>query len=179
MATFAEKVVIMLSLSYLKSILFIENTETVNGVTTTIITPELEGVTSKKQVLEARAGMGGAVQLLQSKQLPVAIILEHAEQHTLSLHSDGGFHECTQSVWIMEQRRFNEEPADVMERCFARFKRFYTILVEHVADAELKGWRENNDVTAYDREAGDYVGYEVFIRFRENDDLTYHANEQG
>ena len=157
----------MLNLTYLNTILFPNNM------------PDIDGITSTKQVLEARAGMGGAVQLLQSKQLPVAIVLEHAEQHTLSLRDDGGFHECTQSVWIMEQRRFNEEPADVMARCFDRFKRFDTILVEHVTDAELKGWRENNEVTAYDREAGDYVGYELFIRFREYNDLTYHANEQG
>jgi hypothetical protein len=44
-----------------------------------------------------------------------------------------------------------------------------------VTDAELKGWRENNAITAYDREAGDYVGYELFIRFSEYNDLTYHA----
>lgn len=162
-----QKEEIMLSLNYLNTILF------PNG------TPDIEGIESTKQVLEARAGMGGAVQLLQSKQLPVAIVLEHAEQHTLSLRSDGGFHECTQSVWIMEQRRFNEEAADVMERCFARFKRFYTILINRVTDIQLEGWLENNEVTAYDREAGDYVGYEIFIRFREYNDLTYHANQQG
>ena len=153
----------MLSLNYLQSILFEDET------------PLLDGIGSKQQVLEARAGMGGAIQLLQSKQLPVATVLEHAEQHTLSLHADGGFHELTQSVWIMEQRRFNEEPAEVMARCFDRFKRLYTILVAHIEDAELVGWRENNDVTAYDREAGDYVGYELSVRFKEYTNLSYHA----
>ena len=163
MATFAQKVVIMLSLSYLNTILFPSGT------------PDIDGVTSTKQVMEARAGMGGAVELIQSKNLPVAIVLEHAEEHTLMLADDGGFHQCVQSLWIMEQRRFNEEQADVMERCFARFKRLYTILLHHVKDAELQGWRENNEITAYDREAGDYVGYELFIHFREYNDLTYHA----
>lgn len=163
MATFAQKVVIMLSLSYLKTILFPNDT------------PDMDGVTSTKQVMEARAGMSGAVELIQSKKLPVAIVLEHAEEHTLMLADDGGFHQCVQSVWIMEQGRFNEEPAEVMERCFARFKRLYTILLNHVTDAELKGWRENNAITAYDREAGDYVGYELFIRFSEYNDMTYHA----
>lgn len=171
-----QKEVIMLSLNYLKKILFRTELDDNNN---DVKVPEIEGLTKEDWVMECRAGMGGAVQLLQSKKVPVAFVLEHAEQHTLSLHSDGGFHECTQSVWIMEQRKFNEEAADVMERCFARFKRFYTILIKHVTDAELKGWRENNEVTAYDREAGDYVGYEVFIRFRENDDLTYYANQQG
>lgn len=153
----------MLSLNYLTSILFPDNL------------PDMEGIESKEQVLEARAGMGGAVQLLQSKNLPVAIVLEHAEQHQLSLRNDGGFHECTQSVWIMEMKAYNEEEAEVMERCYQRFKRLYSIMLHHheLGDAELGRWIETNEMNAYDREAGSYVGYEVFIHFREDEDLSY------
>ena len=65
----------MLTLDYLKSILFIEETETVNGVTTTSITPEVEGVTSEDQVLESVAGYDGIIELIQTKGLPVAVVL--------------------------------------------------------------------------------------------------------
>lgn len=153
----------MLSLNYLKSILFPNDR------------PDMEGVDSKDWVLEARAGMGGAVKLIQDKDLPVCIVLEHAEQHQLSLRNDGGFHDCTQSVWIMEMVASDESPEDVMERCYQRFRRFYTIMLhraEH-GDTELDRWIERNEMTAYDREAGDYVGYEVFIHFSEYEDLTY------
>lgn len=151
----------MLSLSYLKSILF------VNGH------PDIAGIDKKDYILEARAGMDGAIQMIQKKDLPLCIVLEHAERHSLSLHNDGGFHECTQSVWIMEMVGEKEDSQAVMERCFTRFKRLYSILINHREDKPLQGWFENNEINAYAREAGSYVGYEAFVNFRENDDLSY------
>lgn len=151
----------MLSLNYLKSILFVDGR------------PDVDGIEKKDLILEARAGMDGAIQMIQNKNLPRCIVLEHAERHSLSLRNDGGFHECTQSLWIMEMVGDHEDGQLVMERCFARFKRLYSILIEHVDDRELQGWIENNEVSAYAREAGSYVGYEIFINFRENEDLSY------
>ena len=151
----------MLTLNYLKSILF------VNG------RADIDGIDRKERILESRAGMDGAIQIIQNKNLPVCICLEHAERHTLSLRNMGGFHESTQSVWIMEMVGEKEDGQEVMQRCYDRFKRLYSILINHCEDKELVGWIENNEINAYAREAGSYVGYEVFINFRENMDLSY------
>lgn len=151
----------MLSLNYLKSILF------VNGC------PDITGIDKKDYILEARAGMDGAIQMIQKKELPLCIVLEHAERHSLSLHNGGGFHECTQSIWIMEMVGEREDAQEVMERCFNRFKRLYSILINHHEDQQMQGWIENNEINAYAREAGSYVGFEVFINFRANEDLSY------
>lgn len=151
----------MLSLTYLKSILFVDGR------------PDMDGIERKDLILEARSGMDGAIQMIQNKDLPRCIVLEHAERHALSLHNMGGFHECTQSVWLMERVAAGEEAQDVMERCYARFRRLYSIMIEHSDDPQLRGWIENNEINAYAREAGDYVGFELFVNFRENEDLSY------
>ena len=152
----------MLSLNYLKSILF------VNG------RADIDGIDRKEYILEARAGMDGAIQIIQNKNLPLCILLEHAERHSLSVSPNGGgFHETTQSIWIMEKVAETEDAQAVMERCFARFKRLYSILINHHEDNPLQGWIENNEINGYAREAGDYVGYEVFVNFREYENLSY------
>lgn len=153
----------MLTLNYLKSILF------PNG------RPDMEGIENENQVLECRSGMGGAVQMIQKMEMPVGIVLEQSEIHSLSLRNDGGFHDCTQSVWIMEMAAHDEPECEVMERCYQRFRRLYSIFLHRLeqGDAELGRWIERNEMNAYDREAGCYVGYEVFINFREYEDLSY------
>lgn len=151
----------MLKLDYLQSILFVDDK------------PDIEGIDNVEKIIESRAGMNGAIQLLQSKGLSVAIVLEHAERHGFSLHNMGGFHECTQSIWVMEMVAADELPEDVMDRCLARCQRLYTIFVNHIEDRPLAGWIENNEVNAYARDSGSYVGYEMFINFRENMDLSY------
>lgn len=161
MGYFCPKYTIMLSLNYLKSILF------VNG------RPDIDGIDRKEYILEARAGMDGAIQIIQNKNLPLCILLEHAERHTLSLHNDGGFHETTQSIWIMEKVAETEDAQEVSDRCLDRFKRLYSILINHYEDKQMKGWIENNEINGYAREAGDYVGFEVFVNFRACEDLSY------
>ena len=145
----------------LKSILFVEKL------------PEINGIDTEDYILEARAGMNGAIQIIQNSDLPACILLEHAERHTFSLRNDGGFHESTQSIWIMEKVAETEDPQEVSDRCLARFKRLYSILIEHNEDKQMKGWIENNEINGYAREAGDYVGFEVFVNFRANEDLSY------
>lgn len=160
----------MLTLSYLTKILF--RTET-DGNGEEVKIPEIDGLDNPEWLMECRAGMGGAIQLIQNKNLPVCLVLEHPERHSLSLRNMGGFHECTMSVWIMEMVANEENPEDVMEKCYNRFKRLYSVLVNHIGDHQLEGWIENNELSAYDREAGTYVGYEVFINFHEYEDLSY------
>lgn len=163
MGYFCPKYTIMLSLNYLKSILFVKKL------------PEIDGINTENCILEARAGLDGAIQLIQNKDLPVCIVLEHAERHSFSLRNMGGFQELTQSLWVMEMVGADEPPEDVMDRCLARCKRIYTILVNRYDkdDKQLRSWVESNEVSAYAREAGSYVGYEMFIAFRENIDLSY------
>ena len=155
----------MLTLPYLKSILIHDGLH------------ELDGIEDENQILECRAGMGGAIKLIQEKGLPVAMVMEHPERHSLSLRNWGGFHECTPSIWIMERVAYDETAESVMARCYERYRKFFTVLVKHFEDDQLEGWRENAELTAYDREAGSYVGYEVFINFRENEDLSYDAGQ--
>lgn len=153
----------MLSLNYLKSILF------VNG------RPDIDGIENKNQVVEVRAGMGGAIKVLQKKDYNAYFVLEQPERHVFSLRNDGGWHECTQSIWIMELVSSAEQPEDVMERCLQRCERLFSIFVNRKDedDKQLKGWIENNEMNAYARESGDYVGYEVFVNFRETKNMEY------
>lgn len=151
----------MLTLDYLKSLLFPDDQ------------PDLDGITDKDQLLETRSGMGGAIELLQRKNLPAAVVLERPERHGFSLRNGGGRHSCTVSVWVMEMVTANESAEEVMDRCLARVERLYTILVGHFDDEQLGGWRENSDVDAYERETGSYAGYEMFIKFNESKDLSY------
>lgn len=163
---FCPKRKTMLTLQYLKTILLNDGH------------PELDGIDQENRIFEVRAGMGGAIETIQNKNLPVCLVLEHPERHVLSLRNMGGFHECTLSIWVMEMVARNERPEDVMERCYKRIERLYTVLVGHIDDPQLKGWIENNEMSAYDREAGSYVGYEAFVNFRDNKDLSYVARSQ-
>lgn len=167
-ANFAKKKKAMLTLQYLRKILFQPDPQ--NPVKSL---PELEGLTDPDWIMECRSGMGGAVEIIQNKDLPVCLVLEHPERHGLSLRNDGGFHECTPSLWIMEMVSGEETAESVMERCYNRFLKLFKVFVKHQDDKDLEGWIENNEMNAYDREAGSYVGYEVFVNFREYENLGY------
>lgn len=160
----------MLTLEYLKQTFF-RRTTGANGHETWI--PDIEGLANRDWVMECRAGMDGAIQLIQTKNVPLGIVLEHAESGRLMLRNDGGFSDSVQSLWVMEQLPFNGNSPEVMQRCLARVERIYSIFIRHHKDEPLRGWVENNEVGYYAREAGSYVGYEMTIHFRENRDLSY------
>lgn len=160
----------MLTLDYLNQIFFRTVTDA-NGNEAKV--PEIEGLTNPDWLMECRAGMDGAIQLLQLKNVPVGVVLEHAESGRLMLRNDGGFQEAVQSLWVMEQVPNGGNAATVMDRCLARVERIYSILILHRKDAPLRGWIENNEVGYYAREAGAYVGYEMTVHFRENRNLSY------
>lgn len=151
----------MLTLDYLKTLCFPQSQ------------PDIDGLASDEWVMECRAGMDGAIQLIQKKGVPVAVVLEHAESGRLMLRNDGGFVDTVQSLWVMEKAPYGGDAAAVMTRCLARVECIYGILILHRKDAPLRGWVENNEVGYYAREASDYVGYEMTVRFRENKDLRH------
>lgn len=171
----------MLTLDYLKSILFIEETETVNGVTTTTITPEVEGVTSVDQVLESAAGYDGIIELIQTKGLPVAVVLEHNEMGNLSIRP-GGFMMASQSIWIMEMVAADEDRRAIQMNCWRRMKRIISVLAKHFDDDDkplVDKW-EPEDIPYGIRNAGsNYTGYEMLLHFNENIDLSYHPLNDG
>lgn len=171
----------MLTLDYLKSILFIEETETVNGVTTTTITPEVEGVTSEDQVLESAAGYDGIIELIQTKGLPVAVVLEHNEMGNLSIRP-GGFMMASQSIWIMEIVAADEDRRAIQMNCWRRMKRIISVLAKHFDDDDkplVDKW-EPEDIPYGIRNAGsNYTGYEMLLHFNENIDLSYHPLNDG
>ena len=171
----------MLTLDYLKSILFIEETETVNGVTTTTITPEVEGVTSVDQVLESAAGYDGIIELIQTKGLPVAVVLEHNEMGNLSIRP-GGFMMASQSIWIMEMVAADEARRAIQMNCWRRMKRIISVLAKHFDDDDkplVDKW-EPEDIPYGIRNAGsNYTGYEMLLHFNENIDLSYHPMNDG
>lgn len=170
----------MLTLDYLKSILFIEETETVNGVTTTI-TPEVEGVTSEDQVLESAAGYDGIIELIQTKGLPVAVVLEHNEMGNLSIRP-GGFMMASQSIWIMEMVAADEDRRAIQMNCWRRMKRIISVLAKHFADDDkplVDKW-DPEDIPYGIRNAGsNYTGYEMLLHFNEDIDLSYHPLNDG
>lgn len=160
----------MLTLDYLNQIFFRTVTDQ-NGNETKV--PEIEGLTNPDWLMECRAGMDGAIALIQKKNVPVAVVLEHAEAGTLSLRNSGGFNQATQSLWVMEMVPYDGSAPDVMDRCMERVFRIYTILVKHHEDAQLRTWLETNEVNYYAREAGSYVGWEMTVHFSENRNLSY------
>lgn len=171
----------MLTLDYLKSILFIEETETVNGVTTTTITPEVEGVTSEDQVLESAAGYDGIIELIQTKGLPVAVVLEHNEMGNLSIRP-GGFMMASQSIWIMEMVAADEDRRAIQMNCWRRMKRIISVLAKHFDedDEPLVDKWEPEDIPYGIRNAGsNYTGYEMLLHFNEDIDLSYHPLNDG
>lgn len=163
----------MLTLSYLNNIFFTPETDEHGD---TVLVPEIDGLDKPEWLMECRAGMDGAIALIQKKNVPVAVVLEHAEAGTLSLRNSGGFNQATQSLWVMEMVPFGGNAPDVMDRCLERVFRIYSILVKHREDALLRTWLETNEVNYYAREAGSYVGWEMTVHFRENKNLSYATN---
>ena len=163
----------MLTLNYLNQIFFRTVTDENDNE---VKVPEIDGLDNPEWLMECRAGMDGAIAMIQKKNVPVAVVLEHAEAGRLSLKNSGGLNEATQSLWVMEMVPFGGSAPDKMDRCLERVFRIYSILVKHHADPQLRTWLETNEVNYYAREAGSYVGYEMTIHFRENKDLSYAAN---
>lgn len=151
----------MLTIDYLKQLCFPQGQ------------PDVDGLDRQDWVMECRAGMDGAIALIQTKNVPVAVVLEQPESGRLMLRNDGGFVDTVQSLWVMEQVPFNGNAPEVMQRCMDRVVRLYSILVSHHADRQLRRWAESNEVGYYAREANSYVGYEMTIHFREDKDLSY------
>ncbi len=115
----------MLTLEYLKSILFKEETETV--------VPMVLGLDKPDWVLESAAGYDGIIELIQTKGLPVAVVLEHNEMGNLSIRP-GGFMMASQSIWIMEMVAADEDRRALQMNCWRRMKRIISVLAKHFDD---------------------------------------------
>ena len=151
----------MLTLNYLKSILFVKKL------------PEIDGINTENCIIESAAGYDGIIELIQHVDLPVAVVLEHNEMGNLGLHNDGGFMTASQSLWVMEMVGEREDRRRVQERCWARAKRILAVMIEHCDDAPLKQWVKG-DIPYGIRNAGpNYTGYELTLHFTEDIDLSY------
>lgn len=138
----------------------------------TIIGGKIDGLTdTTEQVMESDAGYDGIIELIQTKGLPLAMVLEPSEMGNFSFRP-GGFHITTQSVWIMEMVGADETRRAVQQRCFTALHNLLVTLKDHKDDSQLEGW-DWLDIPYGVRNAGpNYTGYEVFIRFTEDTDLA-------
>lgn len=144
-----------------------------------ILTNEVPGLKdTEDQVLESAAGYDGIIELIQTKGLPVAVILEHNEMGNLSIRP-GGFQTGSQSLWVMEMVAADEDRHAVQQQCWARAKRIVSVLLHRfdLDDAPLRQW-DWNDIPYGVRNAGsNYTGYELVLHFTEDIDLSYHEPE--
>lgn len=164
----------MIDLQYLQQIV-IRRTE--EGVTTGI--PD---ITDAAQVIESAAGFDGIVAAIQKKGQRHIVVLEHDDMGFFYINP-GGLNEATQTVWIMEMIGGSDESLrrPAQQRCFNKMRQLIRILIKHRDDAQLCGWRpeENDDAIGYIcHNAGpNYTGYEMTLRFRETTDLSDDGTE--
>lgn len=164
-----KKVIVMLTLDFLQNMCL----PNADGQVSVLV----DGISKASQIMESRAGLDGIIELIQHKGPDVSIVLEHSGFGRLSLRNCGGFHEQSQSVWVVEMVGAMDDETAVMQRCMSRVLQLYGLLLRHVDDTHLCGWIENNDISYYPRNAGSYVGYEMMVNFKDVIDLSYH--EQG
>ena len=182
---------IMLTLDYLQSILFKREQASVTPHVTPravnphqidpiiIVKPEVEGLEKPEWVLESAAGYDGIIELIQTKGLPVCVVLEHNEVGNFSMHQ-GGFEQTSQSIWVMEMVAADEDRRKVQVECRQRMERIISILGKHFDedDKPLVGKWDLHDIPYGIRNAGsNYTGYEFVLHFAEDIDLSYHPIE--
>lgn len=182
---------IMLTLDYLQSILFKREQASVTPHVTPravnphqidpiiIVKPEVEGLEKPEWVLESAAGYDGIIELIQTKGLPVCVVLEHNEMGNLSIRP-GGFMMASQSIWIMEMVAADEDRRAIQMNCWRRMKRIISVLAKHFDDDDkpLVGKWDPEDIPYGIRNAGsNYTGYEFVLHFAEDIDLSYHPLE--
>lgn len=162
---FASNLTIMLTLDYLKSIL----KKSENG--------GLPFLTDDKQFLESAAGYDGIVELLQTKNIDVTLILEHNQIGEFSFRP-GGFHVASQSLWIMRKVGFNEDRTHVQHEAFGDMKDILCMFGEHQHDAAFENWEWNHIPYGIRNAGANYTGYEFTLQFDEDTDLSYGAIRQ-
>ncbi len=150
-----------------------------------ILTGKIPGVNdTSTQVIESAAGYDGIIELIQTKELPVAVILEHNEVGNFSFRP-GGFLQASQSIWIMEMVAVDEDRRSIQQNCFNSVRHLLTALKtvkEDLPDGsmdELAGW-DWLEIPYGVRNAGsNFTGYEVTLYFRENTDLSGLREEES
>jgi len=157
----------MLTLSYLQGILDNE----VPGLKDTA-----------EQVLESAAGYDGIIEIIETKGLPIAVILEHNELGNLSVRP-GGFQTSSQSIWVMQMVAADEDRRAIQLECWSMAKRIISVLLLHLDigepnDKPIAQW-DPHDIPYGIRNAGpNYTGYELVLHFAEDIDLSYHPLPQ-
>lgn len=147
----------MLDLSYLKNVL----------------AGKLKGVDGD-DIIESAAGYDGIVALIQTKNLPTVIVLEHNEVGEFSFRP-GGFQKASQSLWVMRMVGRDDSRRAVQNDCKAMMKRILSVFTARNEDAQLSGW-EWGSVPYGIRNAGpNYTGYEFTMNFSEDIDLSYNG----
>lgn len=144
-----------------------------------ILTNEVPGLKdTTEQVLESAAGYDGIVELIESKELPVAVVLEHNEMGNISIRP-GGFQISTQSLWVMEMVAADEDRRAIQKKCWAMATRIIGVLIhrweeDEEKDKPIKQW-DWHDIPYGIRNAGsNYTGYELVLHFTEDIDISYH-----
>ena len=139
---------------------------------------------TSEQVIESAAGYDGIIELIQNKDLPLVVVLEHNEVGSFSFRP-GGFHTTSQSIWLMEMVAADEDRRSIQQNCFNSVRHLLTALKtvkEDLPDGsmdELAGW-DWLDIPYGVRNAGsNFTGYEVTLYFRENTDLSGLREEES
>lgn len=150
----------MLTLPYLKSIL----------------SGEITGLDTKKNVIESAGGYDGIIALIQTKNTSPLIVLENSEVGEFSVRP-GGFDKTSQSIWVMKMVGRDADRQAVQNDCRAMMKHIISVLInrDEKEDPELAQW-EWDRIPYGTRNAGaNFTGYEFTLYFSEDVDLSYHG----
>lgn len=158
----------MLTLDYLKNILlYSESEEETSGL------PFLK---DERQFLESAGGFDAITELIQTKGIPIALVLEHNEIGDFSFRP-GGFEKSSQSIWIMKMVGFNEDRRTVQLETKTMMKDILRMFAGHEQDAALRQWEWDNIPYGTRNAGSNYTGYEFTLHFSEDIDLSYGAIE--
>lgn len=152
----------MLDLTYLKNVL----------------AGRLEGVDGD-DIIESAAGYDGIVALIQTKDLPTVVVLEHNEVGEFSFRP-GGFQKASQSLWVMRMVGRDDSRRAVQDECKTLMKRMLSVFIsrKELEDGQLAQW-DSGSIPYGIRNAGaNYTGYEFTLNFNEDLDLSYDGQTE-
>lgn len=162
-----ENLTDMLSLNYLKSVLY--DVRTVGGESVNVGLPSLG---SADDVIESPDGLLGFVEMCQRKNVPMAVLFEDAFHYDDTDRNDVPVTRFRQNIYVVRMAAGNAPTKPIEDACFADLQRIRKVLLRHVAmgDTELRGW-ERTSQRDYVRGASNYVGWKLSLPFVENEDL--------
>lgn len=165
---FAENLRIMLTLDYLKSILF--DMEKQGGSVANVGLPSLN---SAKDIIESPDGLQGFAEMSQRKDVQFAVLFEDAFHYDDTDINDVPVTRFTQCIYVVRMASGDKPRKPLEDACFADVQRIRKVLIRHfgMGDEEMQGWTRTSR-RDYVCGAANYVGWKLSLPFVNYEDLS-------